>query len=118
MFRRFVYERLASGLLAAGAQDLRAYTFLPYTALAAGSPGVAHDNPIEHRYHGLIVFGINSRAALNKFLKTPPVADVIAAQDTVLTAVHAYSVERTVPVIRARSLSATAHVKPSRGAWP
>jgi len=100
VFRRFVHERIGPALLAAGARDLRTYTFLPWTQLAHTSPGVAHDNPPEHRYHGMVLFGTESRAAVDDLLNTAHVAALVADQHTALTAVHAYTVERTVPVIR------------------
>lgn len=103
MFRRFVHERMGSALLAAGARDLRTYTFLPWTPLMHTTPGVVHDNPPEHRCHGVVMFGIESREAVDGLLDTAPVAALVADQHTVLTALHAYTVERTVPVIRTRS---------------
>jgi hypothetical protein len=65
------------------------------------SPVVAHDNPPEHRYHGAVMFGTESRAAVDDMCDTAPVAALVADQHTALTAVRAYTVQRTVPVIRA-----------------
>jgi hypothetical protein len=101
VFRSFVHERIGPALLAAGARDLRTYTFLPWTRLAHVSPGVAHDNPPEHRYQGMVMFGTENRAAVDDLLHTAEVAALVIDQHTALTAVHAYTVERTVPVIRA-----------------
>jgi hypothetical protein len=39
------------------------------------------------------------RAAVDTLLASPQVADIVAAQPTVLTAVHAFGIERSVPVI-------------------
>jgi len=105
MFRRFVHERMGPALLAAGARDLRTYTFLPWTRLAHTSPGVAHDNPPEHRYHGVVIFGTEARSAVDDLLSTAAVAALVADQHTAFTAVHAYTVERTEPVIRMSSNS-------------
>lgn len=103
VFRRFVHERLGPALFAVGARDLRTYTFLPWTPLVHATPGVAHDNPPQHRYHGVVMFGAESRAAVDDLLGTTQVAALVDDQHTALTAVHAYSVERTVPVIRMRT---------------
>jgi hypothetical protein len=100
VFRIFVHERIGPALLAVGARDLRTYTLLPWTRLAHTSPGAAHDNPPEHRYHGAVMFGAESRAAVDDLLNTADIKALVADQHTVLTAVHAYTVERTVPVIR------------------
>ncbi|MFF5477116.1 hypothetical protein ACFY5C_07205 [Streptomyces sp. NPDC012935] len=100
-FRSFVHDRVGAALQEAGARDLRTYTFLPWSGLVHPTPGVAHDNPVFRRYHGCVVVGAQSRAAMDVLLKSPSVAGVVAEQHTVLTAVHAYAVERSVPVIRA-----------------
>ncbi|BCI82177.1 hypothetical protein MTY66_38020 [Mycolicibacterium sp. TY66] len=106
MFRSFVHQQLSPALMAAGARDLRSYAFLPYTPLLGGSPGVAHDNPPQHRYHAAVFFGVDDRAALDELLTHDNLAEVLDTQHTVLTAVHGYAVERTVPVIgRSRTTS-------------
>jgi hypothetical protein len=99
-FRHFVYERMARALVAAGARDLRAYAFLPWSRFMHLTPGVAHDNPTDRRYHGLINLGLEDRAAVDGLLASTQVTDVVAEQHTALTAVHAFSVERSVPVVR------------------
>jgi hypothetical protein len=103
VFRTFVHERIGPALFAAGARDLRTYTFLPSMPLVQPSPGVAHDNPSQHRYHGAVIFGTASRAAVDDLLDSAQVAEIIAYQHTVFTAVHTFSVERSVPVIRTKS---------------
>lgn len=100
VFRSFVHKRLGPALLEAGARDLRTYTFLPWTPLFHTSPGVGHDNPPQHRYHAAILLGADSRAGVDELLETAPIAALVPDLHTVLTAVHAYSVERSVPVIR------------------
>ena len=49
------------------------------------------------------MFGTESRAAVDSLLGSAQVAALVADQHTVLTALHAFSLERTVPVIRANS---------------
>jgi hypothetical protein len=99
-FRRFVHERIGPALHAAGAQDLRTYTFLPWSRFMHTTPGVSHENPPGRRYHGAVVFGTINRAAVDDLLGSADVAALVADQHTALTAVHAFSVERSVPVRR------------------
>jgi hypothetical protein len=99
-FRRYVHERIGPALHEAGAGDLRTYTFLPWSRLVHPALGVCHHNPPSRRYHGCVVVGADSRAAMDEMLKSEQVAGIVADQHRVLTAVHAYTVERTVPVIR------------------
>jgi hypothetical protein len=49
----------------------------------------------------MVMFGTQNRAAVDDLLHTAEVAALVIDQHTALTAVHAYTVERTVPVIRA-----------------
>jgi hypothetical protein len=99
-FRRFVHDTLGPALHAAGVKDLRTYTFLPYTTLVNASPGVAHDYPAQHRYHGVVLFGTHDRAGVDELFEHATIAAVVEQQHTAVSAVHAYTVERTVPVIR------------------
>ncbi|OHV04439.1 EthD domain-containing protein [Mycobacterium talmoniae] len=100
VFRTFVHERMGAALLAGGARDLRSYTFLPWTPLFHTSPGVGHDNPPQHRYHAVVLLGADSRAAVDQLFDSAAVAALRRDLHTTLTAVHAYGIERTVPVIR------------------
>ncbi|MFF5650861.1 hypothetical protein ACFY8N_20900, partial [Streptomyces collinus] len=84
----------------AGAHDLRTYTFLPWTSLPHPTPGISHDNPTFRRYHGCVALGADNRATMAETLASKQVADLVADQHTVMTAVHAFTVEHTEPVIR------------------
>ncbi|MEU1405744.1 hypothetical protein ABZ471_25890 [Streptomyces sp. NPDC005728] len=99
-FRKYVHDRIGRALYEAGARDLRTYTFLPWSRFVHASPGVCHDNPTFRRYHGGVVIGADSRAAMDEMLKSEQVEGIVADQQGFLTAVHAYAVERSVPVIR------------------
>jgi hypothetical protein len=99
-FRRFVRDALAPALHAAGARDLRAYTFTPFTKLTHSTPGVCHDNPAYRRYHAALVIGANSRDHINDLLASAEASAVIAEQAHVITAAHAYTIERTVAVVQ------------------
>ncbi|NUP24757.1 MAG: hypothetical protein HOZ81_53635 [Streptomyces sp.] len=106
--RRYVHDRIGPALHEAGARDLRTYSFLPWSRYVHHTLGVCHDNPAYRRYHASVVVGTESRAATDDLLKSAHVAGLVADQQAVLTAVHAYSVERSVPVVRVGSVPATA----------
>jgi hypothetical protein len=103
-FRRFVHVRLGHALHAAGAQDVRTYTFIPWTPLTHPTPGVSHHDPPHRRYHGAIVFGADDRAAIDTLIASDPVCAATAEQHVALTGVHAYVVELSVPAIRVRAI--------------
>lgn len=98
-FRAFVHGRFGRTLHDCGALDVRAYTFLPFTGITHRTPGLSHNQPLSHRHHGAVIFGLNARDELDDLLTTPELEGLVAEQATTLTAVHAYSVDRTVPVI-------------------
>ncbi|MFE5286022.1 EthD domain-containing protein [Nocardia sp. NPDC056611] len=102
-FREFVHGGIGQALLDAGVRDLRTYTFLPWTRWYNTSPGVCHDNPVEHRHHGAVIFGARDREAVDELLRSSFVAAAVEKQHLACTAIHAYSVERSVPAIRMRS---------------
>jgi hypothetical protein len=104
-FRAFVRGRLAPALLAAGGRDLRAYTFMPYSPLSYPTPGVSHDNPPHRRYHGVVMVGAGTRAAMDALLGSAQISAFVAQQHEAFAAVHAYAVARSVPVVGTRSPS-------------
>jgi hypothetical protein len=99
-FRRFVHERIGPALFEEGARDLCTYTVLPWSRFVHSTPDVSHDNPTYRRYHGAAVFGTDDRAAADELLGSAQVAALVADQPTAVTAVHAFSLERSVPVNR------------------
>lgn len=105
VFRRYVHDRIGPALRNSGAHDLRTYTFLPWMRFLHSTIGVAHDNPVTRRYHGCVIFGADSRSALDDLLKSEQIRNIVADQHTALTAIRAFAVERTVPVTRVRPVA-------------
>jgi hypothetical protein len=99
-FRAFVHTRLGSALRAAGARDVRTYSFLPLAPVAHSTFGVSHDNPPHRRYHGAVVFGTGSRDEVEDVVTSSEVTAAVNDQHLFCTAVHAFGVDRTEPVIR------------------
>lgn len=97
-FRAFVHEHLGPALHAGGARDLRTYTFLPSMAVPHPTPGVSHDNPPHRRYHAAVLLGAGSRGELDEIIRSAEVTGVVDEQHRACTAVHAFSIERTVGV--------------------
>ena len=102
-FRAFIHAQLGPALRAAGARDLRTYTFLPLAARAHTTFAVSQDNPAHRRHHGAVVFGTGSRTEVEDIIAAPEVAAAINDQHLTCTAVHAYTVDHTVPVVRMHS---------------
>lgn len=98
-FRAFVHRRFGQALHDVGALDVRSYSFLPGTGIAHRTPGLSHAYPPSHRHDGAIVFGLPSRDDVDDLLAEPELKAVVDEQADTLTAVHAYTVDRAVPVI-------------------
>ena len=101
-FRAFVHTHLGPALHAAGARDLRTYALLPLAAMVHTTFGVSHKNPPHRRYHGAVIFGTETRTQVDDLIASPEVAAAIGDQHLTCTAVHAFAVDCTVPVIRMR----------------
>ncbi|MFC7447862.1 hypothetical protein [Rhodococcus daqingensis] len=101
-FRAFIHTSLGPALHVAGARDLRTYTFLPWASAADRTPGVSHINPPHERYHAAVILGTGTRAEVEDVIASPEVAAAVKHQHVTCTGVHAYAVDRTVPVIRMR----------------
>jgi hypothetical protein len=99
-FRAFLQTHLGPALHAAGARDLRTYALVPFAALAHITFGVSHRNPPHRRYHGAVIFGTGTRARVDDLIASPEVSAAIGDQHLTCTAVHAFAVDRTLPVIR------------------
>lgn len=96
-FRGFVHDVLGPALHRAGAHDVRAYVFRPLPHL---TPAVSHDYPPARRYHATVILGADSRADVDRLIAAPEVSAAITDQHRFCTAIHAYTVERLVPVVR------------------
>lgn len=100
-FRRFIHGVLGAALdHTPGVLELRTHSFLPYTKLVWWTPGVAHENPTQRRYHAAVVLGAADREALDRILGSPELAATRQAQADHCLALHAYSVDGTYTGIR------------------
>ena len=98
-FRAFVHDRFGTALHDAGAQDLRTYTFWPLAPRAHTTFGVSHNNPPHRRHHAAVIFGTPTRENVDALIASAEIKSIVADQHETCTAVHAYAVDRTVPVI-------------------
>lgn len=100
-FADFVHNVLARALLEAGAAELRSHVFAPWLRALHNTPGVGHDNPAHLRYHGALVIGARLDEGLPALLESSPVVYAVSHQDRFCTAMHAYKVEQSIPLVLA-----------------
>ena len=108
-FRRWVNDALGRAL--ADVPDLlevRTQAFLPYVKQLWSTPGVAHDEPPEWRYHASVVLGSPDRAALDAALAAGPIAATRDGQRDRCSAIHAYAVANTYVLRRGSEPTAAA----------
>ncbi len=84
---------LAAGL--PGVLEVRSQAFLPWRAKMWDTPGVAHDNPPEHQFHGCLILGARDLDDLLRALDSPAMAGTAPEQVRHLAAAHAYEVAAT-----------------------
>ncbi|MEU5893889.1 hypothetical protein ABZ835_44895 [Streptomyces sp. NPDC047461] len=98
-FVSFVHDVLARALFEAGAAELRSHVFAPWLPALHNTPGVSHDNPPHLRYHGALVVGAKPAEGMSSLLESAPVTRAVLSQDRYCTALHAYKVEQSVPIV-------------------
>jgi len=69
VFRRYLYDEFVPQV-ATGAKltELRTQVFMPWNQRLWNTPNVAHDNPVDQRFHASVILGFADRAALHDFL--------------------------------------------------
>ncbi|MFE3188396.1 hypothetical protein ACFXHA_05265 [Nocardia sp. NPDC059240] len=106
--RQFVDETLGRALYSAGALGLRTYALRTATKLEL-IPS-SHRGPSSlGRYHAAIMIDTASRDHLMELLTAPAVSEVVAIQADTFSAAHAYTVDRSVDVIRDRKVVSLAN---------
>lgn len=98
-FASFVHDGLARALFEAGVAELRSHVFAPWSQALHSTPGVSHDNPPHLRYHAALVIGAKPMEGMSSLLQSVPVRQAVQRQDHYCTAMHAYKVEQSVPIV-------------------
>ena len=99
-FHKFVGKQLVPALADTGAlTELRTQVFLPWSRAPWNTPDVAHDNPVDQRFHASVILGFVDDAARASFFANPemdPLSALLAAR---VSAIHAYDVAATLTYV-------------------
>ena len=99
-FRRFVTGELAPALAGTGApRELRTQTFLPWNEKLWDTPDVAHDNPVDQRFHASVSLGFDDMAARAAFFASRDVERLSSALAPHVSAIHAYDVSAALTYV-------------------
>lgn len=100
-FRRFINDELAPALAGTGAlKELRTEAFLPWSKGLWNTPNVAHDNPIDQRFHASVTLGFANSEEQAAFLASGKLVDLSAVLGRFASAVHAYQVSEALTFVR------------------
>ena len=101
-FRRAIKGDLVPALVGTGVlKELRTQTFLPWSKLTWNTPDVAHDNPVDQRFHASLVLGFADTAARSAFFESTEIAQLSQTLASVASAIHAYDVFAALTYVKA-----------------
>jgi hypothetical protein len=88
------FTQLAEAFAATGAlRELRTQVFLPWSKALWDTPNVAHDNPVDQRFHASMILGFADAAARDAFFNSAEVKKLSADLAPQVSAIHAYDAE-------------------------
>jgi hypothetical protein len=99
-FRRFLRDELVPALVKTGAlRELRTQVFMPWIERLWDTPNVAHDNPIDQRFHASMILGFTDTNALRAFFGSEEIATLSGKLPEFVSAVHAYEVSEALTYV-------------------
>jgi hypothetical protein len=99
-FRKQIDE-LAQSLAGTGVlRELRTQAFLPWSERLWDTPNVAHDNPVDQRFHASLILGFVDPAARAAFFKSREIETLSGALAPFASAVHAYEVTEGLTYVK------------------
>jgi hypothetical protein len=81
-------------------KELRTQVFTPWTRKLWDTPNVAHDNPIDQRFHASLILGFADAGALRAFFEGDAVAKLSNRLPEFVSAVHAYEVSEALTYVK------------------
>ncbi|WP_022893000.1 hypothetical protein [Agromyces subbeticus] len=92
-FRKHLTEQLVPDLAnIARLTEIRTQVFMPWNPKLWDTPNVAHDNPVDQRFHASLMLGFEDAAACAAFFESSATARSSDSLASVASAVHAYDV--------------------------
>jgi hypothetical protein len=100
-FRRYLSETLVPALAGTGAlSELRTQVFMPWNEKLWDTPNVAHDNPVEARFHASLILGFANTGAREAFFTGDALAKASFGLAAVASAVHAYNAAEVLTYVQ------------------
>ena len=100
-FRRHLADELVPALAGTGSlTELRTEVFMPWNERTWNTPDVAHDNPVDQRFHASLSIGFADASARSAFFDSDDLTDVSDSLSDFASAVHAYEVAEALTYVR------------------
>jgi hypothetical protein len=100
-FRRFLTDELVPALIKTGdLRELRAQVFMRWMERLWDTPNVAHDNPVDQRFHASLLLGFADPSALRAFFGSGAMATLSSKLPEFVSAVHAYEVAEALTYVQ------------------
>jgi hypothetical protein len=100
-FRKLINKELASALAETGVlKELRTQTFLPWYEKLWDTPNVAHDNPVDQRFHASLIMGFTDAQERTGFLRGREIESPSDMLAPLTSAIHAYDVSAALTYVK------------------
>jgi hypothetical protein len=100
-FRTHVRDDLAPAVANTGVlTELRTQVFMPWNEKLWNTPNVAHDNPVDQRFHASLMLGFSDAAARAAFFGGEEITTLSERLSGVVSAVHAYEVTAALTYVK------------------
>ncbi|MFG3338390.1 strictosidine synthase [Glycomyces sp. NPDC048151] len=100
-FRRYLHEEFVPALADTRVlKELRTQVFMPWNRRLWDTPDVAHDNPVDQRFHASLILGFADADARRAFYAGDAVAKLSNRLGEFVSAVHAYDVTGTLTFVK------------------
>jgi hypothetical protein len=100
-FRTHLARSLVPALAAMNVlTELRTQVFMPWSERLWNTPDVAHDNPMDQRFHASLVLGFADAAARAAFFNSDEIRAMSRPLSEVASAIHAYEMAEALTYVR------------------
>ncbi len=100
-FRKAITKDVVPALIDTGVlKELRTQTFLPWNEKTWDTPHVAHDNPVEQRFHSSLILGFADPATRTAFFHGAPARQLSPMLASIASAIHAYDISATLTYVK------------------
>ena len=100
-FRKLINNELVPALARTGMlTELRVQTFLPWYEKLWNTPNVAHDNPVDQRFHASLILGFTGAQQRTGFFHIREIESLSNTLAPLASAIHAYDVSAALTYVK------------------